>query len=162
PFNLVPQATQQVLFNSNQPLATPNTVVFSGANGNAITVSDPDGNVSVTTSVMVNPGSGTLTLGSTANVTVTGNGTSAVTVGGTASAVTAALEGLVFRPANGFYGTTPLVVNTSDNGNTGFGGPLTDVRSAAIQVVGLYISEIFFDDGSNSTVAGNLNEYVEV
>jgi len=55
-------------------------LVFSAANGNAITVADVDGG-SLTTTVAVT--NGTFTLGSTAGVTVSGNGTGTVTITGT-------------------------------------------------------------------------------
>ena len=51
--------------------------VFSSANGNAITVTDIDGD---TISMTVSATNGLLTLGSVAGVTVTGNGTGTVTL----------------------------------------------------------------------------------
>jgi choice-of-anchor C domain-containing protein len=106
---------------------------FSAANSNAITVSDVDvggGNVSVTLSV----GHGILTLGSTANVTAPGNGTGSVTVTGTLTDVNTALDGLVYTPTGDFNGDDTIHIVTSDLGNTGTGGPLTDTDDVIVHV----------------------------
>ncbi len=101
PINTVPPA-QTTIEDTN--------VVFSAANGNAITVSDADSAVSTTLTIV----NGTLTLGSVSGVTVTGNGTGTVTVSGTPAAITAALNGLTFAPVADWNGTTTLNVTTSD------------------------------------------------
>ena len=85
-------------------------ITFSSANGNAITVTDVDSNVTTTLTVA----NGKLTLGATAGVTFTGNGTGTVTVSGTPAAITAALAGLKFAPTPDWNGSTTLNVSTSD------------------------------------------------
>src|SRR5262249_32985997 len=136
---------------------TANTYVYSTANSNAITVTDSDyqgsGPAEKTTLTLTGTGSsgpvGTLTLGSTGGVTVTGDGTATGTVTGSPTARTAALNALTYTPGAGSYGTAPLSVSTNDNGNSGFGGPLTDTRTTNITVVGLYISEIMLASSSD-------------
>jgi hypothetical protein len=123
PVNAVP-ATQTTPFN------TP--VVFSTANGNAISVADVDagaGLVRVTLSVP----SGTLTLGSIASLVVTGNGTSTVVATGTIANLNAGLQGTTFTPAPGTTGPIQLAVSTNDQGNTG-GAPQSDVDTITINV----------------------------
>ena len=101
PVNSVPGA---------QTTAEDTSLVFSAANGNSITVSDVDSNVTTTLSVA----NGKLSLGSLSGVTVTGDGTGMVKIVGSPAAVTAALEGLKFAPAADWNGTTTLNVSTTD------------------------------------------------
>nr|USU32458.1 tandem-95 repeat protein [Methylobacterium sp. OTU13CASTA1] len=108
-------------------------LVFSTGNSNAILVADIDARGGSLTT-MLSVAHGTLTLGSTTGVSVSGNGTGAVTLTGTASAINTALDGTIYRPVTDFNGTETLTVGTSDNGNTGTGGPLTDSDSIAIIV----------------------------
>src|SRR5262249_38269567 len=105
---------------------------------------------------------GTLTLASLAGLTgVTGNGTATVSFTGTLANLNTALNGLVYTPGAGFFGTATLTVTTNDNGNSNFGGPLTDTRSTSITVVGLLLSEIFLN--TTSTLATpSANQYLEV
>ncbi len=93
-----------------QATAEDTDLVFSSANGNALSIADVDGNVTTTLSVA----NGTLTLGSIVGVTVTGNGTGTVTVSGSGAQVTAALSGLAFAPTADWNGLTTLNVSTSD------------------------------------------------
>ena len=117
--------------------ATPGALVFSTANGNAITVADVDGG-SLTTTVAVT--NGTFTLGSTAGVTVTGNGTGSVTLSGTAAAINAALAGASYTSTPDYNGPAQLTVTTSDLGNTGSGGTLTDVDTVTLAITAVNIN----------------------
>ena len=101
PVNTVPGA---------QSSAEDTNLIFSAANGNAITVVDVDSSVTTTLTVV----NGTLTLGSIAGITVTGNGSGTVTVSGTPAAITTALNGLRFAPTADWNGSTTLNVSTSD------------------------------------------------
>ncbi|PPC98830.1 MAG: hypothetical protein CTY31_12510, partial [Hyphomicrobium sp.] len=85
-------------------------VVFSTANGNAISVADVDSSLTTTISVA----NGTLTLGSVSGVTVSGNGTGTVTVSGSPAQINAAINGLSFAPNADWNGSTTLNVSTSD------------------------------------------------
>jgi choice-of-anchor C domain-containing protein len=125
PVNTVPGA---------QSVAEDTGLVFSAANGNAVTVADPDigaGGATVTLSVL----HGTLTLGSVAGLTaLSGDGTGTVTLTGTLGDINAALSGLTYQGNPNFNGADTLKVETSDNGNSGTGGTLTDTDTVAITV----------------------------
>ena len=136
PVNTVPGA---------QSVAEDTDLVFSAANGNAVTVADLDhgetnGGDLVVTAAVTN---GSLTLGSTANLTaVTGNGGRTVTLTGTAANINAALNGLTYRGDANFNtetggNTEALTLTTRDQGNTGSGGELTDSDTVAITVTGV-------------------------
>jgi Ca2+-binding RTX toxin-like protein len=109
--------------------------VFSNGNGNAISISDVDAG-SNTVQVTLSVAGGTLTLGSLVGLTVTAgaNGSSTVTVQGTQAAINAGLQGLTYQGNLNFNGGDSLSVVTSDLGNSGSGGTLTDSDSVAITV----------------------------
>jgi len=90
---------------------TTNTVtplVFSGANGNAITVAD-GGSLTVVVSVA----DGTLNATTGGGAIITGNGSASVTLSGTAAAVNAALEGLTYKAD--VAGTHTLSIQSTDS-----------------------------------------------
>ncbi|HWT91709.1 MAG TPA: tandem-95 repeat protein [Solirubrobacteraceae bacterium] len=109
---------------------------FSTGNGNAISITDVDagsGNVRVQLAVA----QGTLTLSGTTGLTfTTGDGTAdaALDVTGTLSDVNAALNGLVYRPANGYAGADQLDLDADDLGNSGTGGAKTGSATVALTV----------------------------
>jgi VCBS repeat-containing protein len=114
-------------------------LVFSAANGNAISISDVDaGSSAVKLSLSVT--NGTLTLPSTTGLTFedgTANGQAAVNVTGSISAINTALNGLRYRGTanyNSARGPENLVVTTNDQGNTGTGGARSDIDTIAIAV----------------------------
>ncbi|TNC08380.1 DUF4347 domain-containing protein, partial [Methylobacterium terricola] len=118
---------------ASQTLAEDSSLVFSATNRNAVTVADPDagtGNLTTTLGVA----HGTLTLGARTGVTVTNDGTGAVTLTGTATAINAALDGTIYRPNPNYNGPETLTIVTTDNGNTGAGGPKSDTDTLAIAV----------------------------
>jgi len=127
PVNTLPAAQTT---DTDQPL------VLSSANGNAITVSDPDAGsnpIEVTLSAV----NGLVTLANTAGLTfLAGDGTTdaTITVRGTIADLNAALDGLEFAPAAGFSGVASLELQTNDRGNTGTPGPLTDTDALTITV----------------------------
>lgn len=108
-------------------------IVFSAANGNALTVTDTDaflgtGEVEVTLSTPV--GTGTLTLGSTNNITVDPLSTStSITFTGLLADVNTALERTTWTPDAGYYSSAnpgnpaTLTLVTSDLAN--FDGSIT-------------------------------------
>ena len=90
------------------------TLVFSAANGNAVTVSDgsaADGRVQVTLSVT----GGTLTLAQTAGLTIVSgaNASATMVIDGLESAVNAALNGLSYAPSANYHGGANLQVTTA-------------------------------------------------
>ncbi|KNZ31847.1 MAG: hypothetical protein AD742_15315 [Methylibium sp. NZG] len=103
-------------------------LVFSTANGNAITVADVDGGTLTTTVAVTN---GSLALGSTAlatpGVAVVGNGTGSVQITGTAAAINAALNGTTFIGTADRHGSATLTVTTND-------GLASDVASVALTI----------------------------
>ena len=109
------------------------SLTFSTGNGNAITISDVDigsGDETVTLTVT----GGTLALGSTAGLTSFTNNAASITLTGTVANINAALNGLTYTGNLNFNGADSLVVSTSDNGNTGTGGPQNDTDNITINV----------------------------
>jgi hypothetical protein len=89
----------------------------------------------VNTTLSVTAGSGVLQLLQTAGVTVTTNNSASIQISGTVANINTALgAGVRFTPASGFAGNTTLSMVTSDQGNTGSGGALTDTDSVILDV----------------------------
>ncbi|WFU38082.1 VCBS domain-containing protein [Bradyrhizobium sp. CB82] len=118
------------------------SVVFSTANGNAISISDADvnggnGTHKETVTLSLSPVFGSLTLHQTTNLTFsTGDGTSdaTMTFTGTIADINAALNGLTYNHPNGSDTTVTLTITTNDNGNSGSGGAQQDVDSVQIKI----------------------------
>ncbi|WP_039913182.1 putative Ig domain-containing protein, partial [Cellvibrio mixtus] len=127
PVNTVPGA---------QVIAEDNALVFSAGNGNQIQVNDVDaasGNLEVTLSVT----NGTLTLAGTNGLSfTTGDGTadSTLVFTGTLADINTALATLTFNPTANYNGAAVLSLTTSDLGNTGSGGTLTDTDTVNITI----------------------------
>ncbi len=127
PVNTVPDA---------QTVLEDDSLTFSSDSGNLISVSDAtDTNEAgatdnLTTTVSVTAG----TLTATGTTGISNNNTSSVTITGTAAQVNAALAGLVYTPTANYNGSDTLTIVTTDNGNTGSGGALTDTDTIAITV----------------------------
>ena len=105
---------------------TDQTLVFSSAGHNGISVGDSDDDhLSVTLAVS----HGVITLASLSGLTITGgaDGTSTVTVSGLVSNINAALEGLSYHPHAGYGGSDALLVTASD-------GVLTDTKTINLVV----------------------------
>ncbi|WP_271194379.1 retention module-containing protein, partial [Pseudomonas turukhanskensis] len=99
--------------------------VFSVLRGNSIATGDIDSPNLTTT---LNVDHGTLSLGPLAGgVTVTGNGTGALVLSGSSAAISAALQGLTYKPTADYNGTDLLKISSSD-------GSLTSNSSVAIRV----------------------------
>jgi VCBS repeat-containing protein len=108
--NTPPTVTVPVSASSgeDQPL------LFSAANGTALTVTDPDGGTLTATLAVTH---GTLTLASTAGLQfTTGDGTSDGTLvfSGTATAINGALDGLRFTPDADYNGSATLSLAAGD------------------------------------------------
>jgi VCBS repeat-containing protein len=127
PVNRVP-GTQTTAKNTN--------LIFSSANGNAITIADVDAGsalIQVTLAVMA----GTLTLNGTTGLhfsTGDGYADSTMTFTGTIQDINAALDGLIFTPRKNFPRSATLTLTTNDLGNSGIGGALSDRDTVAIVV----------------------------
>jgi uncharacterized repeat protein (TIGR01451 family) len=128
PVNTVPGA-QNVTKNGS--------LAFNAANSNLISIGDIDAGAG-TMQVTLTATNGVITLSGLSGLSFTvGDGTSdtTMTFTGTIANINNALNGLVFAPANGYDGPASLQIVTSDQGNTGTGGALTDSDTISITVV---------------------------
>ena len=123
-----------------------------------LSVADPDaggGTMTVTLSVA----SGALTATTGGGVNVVGSGTGTLTLTGTLTAINTFLAGASrpnFVPVADFNGTVQLTMTTSDGGNTGSGGVLTDSDTSTITVTP--VVDIADDTAStNEDVAVTIN-----
>ncbi len=111
--------------------------VFSAAYNNIISITDVDAE-SGTMQVQLVSTKGTATLAGVAGLTFTaGDGTAdaSMTFTGTMSNINAALAGMRFNPTTNYVGNGgKLQIITSDQGNTGTGGTLTDDDTISITV----------------------------
>ena len=111
-------------------------LVFSSANGNAITVSDADAGTINAMQVTLSVTNGVLTLGGVAGLSFSSgaNGSATMTFTGTIASINTALNGLRFDPTADFNGAATLTLDTNDQGNTGAGGAQSDNDTVAITV----------------------------
>lgn len=150
------------------------TLVLSTANANAISVADVDAGaglvqMSFATGAAAN---GTLTLANPGGVlaTLTGNGTQTVVATGTITALNAALNGpsggLTYTPVAGTTAARTITITTDDQGNTGAGGPQTDVDTITVNVDGPPVVTSAPADGAtiaeNAAITVNFSEPVDV
>ncbi len=111
-------------------------LTFNVTNGNLISIADIDagaGSVKVTVSAV----NGTITPSSGSGATITGSATASAEITGTVTQVNAALNNLVYRGTahyNVTRGSETITVFTTDQGNTGTGGPLTDSDTIGVTV----------------------------
>jgi T1SS-143 domain-containing protein len=99
-----------------------------------VSISDVDAGGSNMT-VKLEVKDGTLTLASTQGVTaVSSSGGATLTLTGTVTAINTALAGLKYKGDLNFNGSDQLKITTTDNGNTGAGGPKSDVDTVNITV----------------------------
>jgi hypothetical protein len=118
----------------HQSVATNGSLVFSGANGNPIQVSDVDASVVQVTLVA---SQGTLSLGSLAGLTFgAGDGIddTFVTFSGGLGDVNAALDGLRFDAAPGYNGAAGVTITTDDLAGSGAGGAQSVTSSVLLTV----------------------------
>ncbi len=120
-------------------------LVFSSANGNAITVADPDAGFQfMEVKLTVNSGvdakkqpipAGTLRLASTSNLgKVIGNGTGSITFRGNQDSINKALNGLVYTPIFGSLRSATFTVTVNDLGSIGTGGAKTATTALTIRI----------------------------
>ncbi len=117
-------------------------LVFSTANGNSLSVSDPDAGTTLTTVISVS--NGTLTVAGGGG-TITGNGSSSVQIEGSVAQVTAALDGTGYTPAADYSGTDTLVLSSTDN------AALTDTDTVAITITAVNDAPVQTVPGAQST-----------
>jgi hypothetical protein len=146
PVNTVPGAQQ---------VDEDDALVFSSGNGNAISIADLD-LLAGTAQVTLTATNGLLTLsGITGLVFSTGDGSdnATMTFTGSIAAINAALEGMSFAPTADYVGGASVQITTSDQGNTGIGGALSDTDTVAVTVNGVNDAPII-----NMPVSQNMNE----
>jgi Ca2+-binding RTX toxin-like protein len=103
------------------------------ANALGVSIADADaGSGSLTTTLAVQLG--TLDVGAAGGASVSGSGSTSVTLTGTLGAIDAALATVTYRGPTDFFGNDHLTMTTDDHGNTGPGGPLTDIDLATIHL----------------------------
>ncbi len=132
PLNGVP-GPQQTPKNTNR--------VFSAANNNPISISDVDAGAA-TVQVQLTATTGTVTLPVLTGLTFSvGDGTAdaTMTFTGTIANINLRLAGTTFVPTNNSTGAATLQIVTSDLGNTGSGGTLTDSDTVTITINSLGI-----------------------
>lgn len=121
PVNTVPTAAQSVLEERG--------LVFSLANNNAISIGDDAGDNPIQVTLAAADGILMVANNDTA-LTITDNGTGALKIRGTTAKINAVLDGLIFRSARNFNGSTTILVTADDLGNTGVAnGPGLVTRS---------------------------------
>ncbi|MGL5735439.1 MAG: choice-of-anchor L domain-containing protein, partial [Beijerinckiaceae bacterium] len=101
-----------------------------------LSIADVDA-ASGTMTVTLGVNAGTLAATSGGGVTVGGSGTGTLTLSGTLANINTFLGGVSapnFTPAGNANGSVTLTMTTSDGGNTGTGGTLTDVDTRTITV----------------------------
>jgi gliding motility-associated-like protein len=121
---------------SLQLVAQGASLVFSGGEGNQISISDVDAGAS-NVRLTLTATNGTLTLSGTAGLVFTvGDGTSnaSMEMEGSISDINNALNGLTFTPSSSYYGPAVVHISTNDLGNTGSGGALSDLETIQITV----------------------------
>ncbi|MDI1309925.1 MAG: tandem-95 repeat protein, partial [Methylotenera sp.] len=98
-----------------------------------LSISDVDaGSSSMTVTLAMTYGTLTVTGGTAA---IAGSGTSSVTLTGTVAQINTTLaSNVIYVPTLNFNGAATLTMTSSDNGNTGSGGTLTDVDTVTINV----------------------------
>ena len=146
---------------SNQSVIENTSLVCSTANGNAVSIADPDaGAASVQVALSVSHGG--LTLGGSTGLTITAgsSGSTNLTFTGSMTDINSALNGLTYVPAAGYTGSDTLQIATNDLGNTGAGGPQTATDNVAITVVAPpLLNEI---EANPPGTSDNRYEYVEL
>jgi len=116
------------------------TLVYSAANGNAVSVGDLNAAINPAVQVTLGVDHGTLSLPSLKNLTGSGNGTGALTYTGTVSDLNQALNGLTYAPGAGYSGNATLSVSTGDMAGDELGGTQTAAATSAITVTPVVLS----------------------
>ena len=133
PVNSVPGAGS---VDANDSPSVDNTLVFSSANGNGISTSDPDAGANPE-QVSLSVAHGTLTLAATAGLTFSSgaNGSGAMIFTGSINDINTALDGLTYEPTQDFSGPDTLTFSVDDQGNSGdISQPETTTSTVAISV----------------------------
>ena len=134
-------------------------LVFSAANGNAISITDVDAG-SNPFQVTLTGTNAAITLGSLSGLTFSvGDGTSdaTMTFQGTLANINAALDGLVFTPPSSFTGSAFLQIDSNDLGHSGAGGAMNDTSVVIVSVAESTFWLSTTGNASSSAASGALN-----
>jgi Ca2+-binding RTX toxin-like protein len=100
-----------------------------------LSIADDDaGTKTVRTTVSVPGGQGKLEVSPQSGLVITGSGSNSVQLEGTIATINAGLNTLVYTPNANFVGSVTLTIFTSDLGNSGSGGILTDTDTVNLTV----------------------------
>ncbi|WP_372828495.1 beta strand repeat-containing protein [Polaromonas sp.] len=133
-----------------------------------ISVNDVDA-ASSTISVTLSAPTGSLTAAASGGVTVTGSGTGSLALAGTQANINAfiAASNVTYLTAANANGSVTLTVTTTDLGNAGAGGTLTDVDTVTLNITAVNdaptlsatVSNPIFTEGAGSTQANALSVF---
>ncbi|WP_077592468.1 tandem-95 repeat protein [Polaromonas sp. A23] len=117
-----------------------------------ISIGDVDASSS-TMNVTLSAPTGTLAAISSGGVTVTGSGTGSLVLAGTQANINAfiAASNVTYLTASNVNGSVVLTVTTSDLGNTGTGGTLTDVDTVTLDIAAVNDAPTLTATASNPT-----------
>ncbi|MEM1040019.1 MAG: Ig-like domain-containing protein, partial [Pseudomonadota bacterium] len=156
PVNTVPVTGGTAISQTTTPEDTP--LVFNAANGNTISVDDPDGD---TVTVTLTATNGTLLANAAGAATISGQGTASVTLSGTQAQVNSALDGLSFTNTADYNGTASLTVVTNDNTGTAT-AETTSVIDIAITPVADALDDVaLIDSGAAAIINVLANDFFE-
>ncbi|WP_153144894.1 retention module-containing protein [Dechloromonas sp. H13] len=126
-----------------------------------LSVADVDAG-SGTMTVTLAVGSGTLTAASAGGVTVAGSGTGSIVLSGTLANLNTYLATVAnqptYVPVANASGTVELTMTTSDGGNTGTGGPLSDTDSINLNITAVNDAPLL---ASGSTLSYTENQVAQ-
>ncbi len=110
-------------------------LILNSANNTLIQVSDPDAGTNLVQVTLQVTAGNTLNVNSAGLANLTGNGTNNLILSGTLAAINTALNGITYTPSATFGGNNEsLTITINDQGNTGTGGPQSDVDNVTIIV----------------------------
>jgi subtilase family serine protease len=142
------------------------SVTFSTANGNAISVADPN-TATTGDTLTLSVTNGTLTLGSTPGLTFKSgkNGTASFSFAATLANLNKALNGLTYTPTTGYSGPDTLSISISDSGDgqSGSNSVALTVNPATAPAITAPGSASLSENGSQvfSTTNGNAISFTD-
>ena len=141
PVNDAPINTVPLSISVTEDVASPIT---------GISVGDIDSSSVINVTLSVPSGSGTLTALTAGGVTVTGSGSNSLMLAGTQTDINAFISasGVTYTTAANANGSVILTVTTSDLGNTGTGGTLTDVDTVTLNIIAVNDAPVLSLDAS--------------
>ncbi|MEL6967522.1 MAG: DUF4347 domain-containing protein, partial [Pseudomonadota bacterium] len=156
PVNTVPVTGGTAIPATTTPEDTP--LVFNAANGNLISIADPDGD---TVSVTLTATNGTLTADASGTATIVNQGTANVTISGTEAEVNAALDGLTFTNTADYNGAATITLLTDDQTGTATATTTSTIDLAITPVADVLDDAVVVDAGAAATIDVLANDTFE-